>query len=78
MSVQMTTVPQWFAVLLRAVGLMTAMLAGGMLIANPSSPDPINPIVLLVPLVAGLLLLAVGYDVIGRLTHVVQRDTGVS
>jgi hypothetical protein len=28
--------------------------------------------------VAGLLLLAVGYDVIGRLTHVVQRDTRVS
>ena len=78
MSIQMIMVPHWFAVVLRVVGLMTAMLAGVMLIANPSSPDPINPIVLLVPLVAGLLLLAVGYDVIGRLTHLDQRDTGVS
>jgi hypothetical protein len=46
-----------------------------MLIANPNSPDPITPMGLLVPLAAGLLLLAVGYDVIGELTHRGQRDT---
>ena len=69
MSVQTIAVPQWFAVLLRVVGLMTAMLAGAALIGNPSSPDPITPIALLIPLAAGLLLLAVGYDVIGKLTH---------
>jgi len=68
----MIAVPQWFVLLLRVAGLMTSMLAGGMLIANSSSPDPITPIVLLVPLVAGLLLLAVGYDVIGKLTHLGQ------
>lgn len=47
----------WFTWLLAVVGAITAFWGVAMLAANRSSPDPINPVALVVVTLAGSLLL---------------------
>ena len=62
--------------IIRAVGTMATLWGLGMLIASRSAPDPLNPAAFVLSVVAGGLLLWIGYARNSRRHATEQRGHG--